>query len=539
FALDGAAGAHADDGGDDDVDRDDVDDVLGTGLLRRAKTEAQGRLGQRVPIAIIDIGSNSIRQVVYEGLTRAPSILFNEKVLCGLGKGVARTGALEEMAAERALNAIQRFYRVGKQLGVEETHVLATAATREASNGAEFISRIEAITGQKIRLLSGRMEAEYAAFGIKSGFFKPEGIAGDLGGGSMELIEVNGNVTNGVTTPLGGLRLQELSGADLKVALKIARKTVQSVNVNWPGESRTFFAIGGTWRSLARLHMLENGHPVDVVHGYSIPASDYIEFCEKITSGLQDTFANIDEISKNRRPLLPFGAAVMVAVIEHLGVETVSTSAVGLREGYMYSLLDEDIREKDALLEATAELSILRARSPVYCRELSDWTERALAEFGLEESESQRRWRIAACNLADIAWRSASDFRAEQTLGIINNAGFNSIRHEGRAYLALVTFHRYQGLGAKKTPPDIAALASDSTIKLARVTAALFRVAYLFSAAIEGVLPRLTFSRNEEGELILKVPKDISEMNGEKPQSRVEALARELGESMVILTEES
>ena len=389
------------------------------GLLRRAKIEAQGRLGQRVPIAIIDIGSNSVRQVVYEGLTRSPSVLFNEKVLCGLGKGVARDGMLDEQSTARALTAIRRFVKLGQQLGVGESHVLATAAAREAENGPEFVAEIEAITGQKIELLSGRMEAELAAFGIKAGFYSPEGIAGDLGGGSMELIEINGDVTNGVTTPLGSLRLQELSRGDLQAARKIARDTIRNIKLDWPGPQRTFYAIGGTWRSLARLHMLETGHPVDVVHGYTVPADEFIRFCRRVASSSLETFDQIEEISKNRRPLLPYGATVVAEVLEHLRAKKIATSGVGLREGYLYSLLDEEIREQDALLEATAELSILRARSPIHCRELAKWTGKALEVIGLKEDQHQRRWRIAACNLADIAWRSASDFRAEQSLGII------------------------------------------------------------------------------------------------------------------------
>ncbi|MEM9279750.1 MAG: Ppx/GppA family phosphatase, partial [Pseudomonadota bacterium] len=401
------------------------------GLLKASdKIEAQGRLGRRVPIAIIDIGSNSVRQVVYEGLSRSPSILFNEKVLCGLGRGVAKNGLLDEEASERALTAIRRFVRLGQQLQVGETHVLATAATREAGNGEEFVAKVETITGQKIRLLSGRMEAELAALGVKSGFYKPEGIAGDLGGGSMELIEVNGDVTNGVTTPLGSLRLQEMSRNDLKAAGSIARKTLKNANVSWPGNLRTFYAVGGTWRSLARLHMLETGHPVDVVHGYSVPAEKFASFCRKVVSKPPDSFKHAEEISKNRRPLLPFGAIVMAETLEHIGAEHVSMSAVGLREGYLYSLLDDDIRKQDALLEATTELSILRARSPHHSRELAKWTDDAFRVIGVTETESQQRWRRASCNLADIAWRSASDFRAEQTLGIINNAGFNSISHE-------------------------------------------------------------------------------------------------------------
>lgn len=504
-------------------------------LKGRTKAEAQGRLGERRPVAIIDIGSNSVRQVVYEGLTRSPSILFNEKVLCGLGKGVAVDGALDPEATQRALRAIKRFTLIGKQLNVEDTHILATAAPREASNGAKFVENVEQITGKKVQLLSGREEAAYAAFGIRAGFHEPGGIAGDLGGGSTELIEVNGDLGNGASTPLGGLRLQQMSGEDLSAAQKIARKTIRKVDMKWPGKSRTFYAIGGTWRSLARLYMLENDHPLEVIHGFTAPANKYLKFCRRVAENEEDQFEHIDEISRNRRNLLPYGAVVMAEIIEHLEPEEISTSAVGLREGYLYSLLDEETQSKDALLEATAELSVLRARSPDHCRELGEWTDDAFETIGLAEGNKQRRWRLAACNLADIVWRSASDFRAEQTLGIINNAGFNSISHEGRAYLALVTFHRYQGLGPKKEPPALTELASEENAKLARILAAFFRLLYLFSAAEGGVLPQIRLQRANDGTLLLVVPDKLMDMVGEKPVQRLEHLGRELDEEISVV----
>ena len=503
-------------------------------LNLRDQNEAQGRLRARKPVAIIDIGSNSVRQVVYEGLTRAPSILFNEKVLCGLGTGVARDGTLEAEAAERALTAIRRFILLGKQMKVAETHILATAAVRDAENGDWFVEQVNDISGHKVKLLSGAEEAQYAALGIRSGFFEPVGIAGDQGGGSVEFISINGEHSEGLSTPLGALQLQLQSDGNPKQALKIATKRLKKVDLEWPADSRTFYAIGGTWRSLARLYLLETDHPVDVVHGFTIAAKKFKSFCEKIVSSSPDEFAAIEDISRNRRPLLPYGAAVMAAVIERFEVETVATSAVGLREGYLYSLLEEETKSKDALLEATAELSILRARSPQHSLELADWTDSAFELLKLSESSNQRRWRHAACNLADIVWRSASDFRAQQTLGIINNAGFNSIGHEGRAYLALVTFHRYQGLGSKKLPPKVASLASEETHRLARILAAMFRVLYLFSAAEPGLLPVLKFERNENGKLEFHVPGNLAGMAGEKPLQRIEHLGRELEEEISV-----
>lgn len=504
-------------------------------LMRKQKTtEAQGRLREREPVAIIDIGSNSVRLVIYEGLTRSPAVLFNEKVLCGLGQGVAKTGKLDQEASERALNAIKRFKQLSDQFDVSKLHILATAASREAENGQPFIDAVEEICDAKVQLLSGDMEAYYAGLGASSGFYDADGIVGDLGGGSMELIPTNAIAQEGVTTPLGGLRLQETSNDDTIQARKIARKELANVKVKWPGKQKCFYAIGGTWRNLARLHMSDVEYPLDVVHGYRVKSKDYIEFCKRVMKDNLDDFKSIEDISKSRRNLLPFAAVAMIETLESLGAKEVVMSATGLREGYLYSLLDDEIKQTDGLLEATGELAILRSRSPQHSVELADWTQEAFKAIGIEENTSETRWRKAACNLADISWRAASDFRAEQSLGIINNAGFNSISHEGRAYLAIVNFHRYQGLGSKHQPPEFAKLASEETAKKARLLSAIFRVLYVFSASVEDVLPNLKLVRTGYGNLVLEIPKEFEALVGERPSNRLEQLAKEIDEEVTV-----
>lgn len=497
--------------------------------------EAQGRLREREPVAIIDIGSNSVRLVIYEGLSRSPAVLFNEKVLCGLGQGVATTGALDETAVKRALVAIKRFKQLTSQVRVEALHILATAASREADNGPKFISKVEKICEVKVQLLSGDVEAYYAGLGAKSGFYNPDGIVGDLGGGSMELTTTDAQKGDGITTPLGGLRLQETSKEDVSQAAKIARKELSKVKLKWPSKNKCFYAIGGTWRNLARLHMFDVDYPLDVVHGYSVKAKDYIEFCKRVAKDDLEKFKGIEEISKNRQNLLPYGAVALIEALEKLGAKEIQMSATGLREGYLYSLLDEETSQTDALLEATGELSTLRARSPQHSLELAQWSGDALKQIGLQETKNEERWRMAACNLADISWRANSDFRAEQSLGIINNAGFNSISHEGRAYLTIVNFHRHQGMGSKHQPPKIAELATPEAAKKARLLAALFRLLYLFSASVEEVLPSLKLVRTSYGNLVFEIPKELEVLVGEKPISRLEQLGKELGEEVTLI----
>jgi len=508
-------------------------------LLRSShRLEARGKLGERSPYAIIDIGSNSVRLVVYDGLTRAPAILFNEKVHCELGRGVARTGELSQKSVERALAAIKRFASVTSQLETVGMGILATAAVREASNGPAFVEEVERITQSKVLILSGRQEAYYAAMGVESGFFRPEGIVADMGGGSMELTGISAADgiarENGTTLPLGALRVMSDSQEDPRAARKLVRERLRGLSLTWPGEERTLYAVGGTWRALARVHMLRIGYPLDSLHHYRIPSDIFLAFCNEVVRGSALIDRTLDQISKTRRALLPYGAVVMTETIKALDVEEVVISAFGLREGYMYSLLDDQTKEQDPLLEATAELSVIRARSPGHSQDLSAWTDMAFKTLELHETHEQQRYRHAACNLADISWRLSSDFRAEQTIGIINNVGLSSITHEGRAYLAIVNFHRHQGLGSKNVPPEMAILASEEFHRRARVLSGFFRILYLFSASVEGILPQIGFEKRAEEEFSFVLPERLADLIGERINSRLEQLSRELGLGLLL-----
>ena len=232
----------------------------------------------RTPVAVVDIGSNSVRLIVYEDAGRAPAPLFNEKVLCGLGRAVFTTGKLAPDAVKRALRALRRFRALIDQLSVPHVEVIATAAAREADNGPEFIAQAERILGQEITVLSGTREAELAALGVVSGIHAADGFAGDLGGGSLELIDVRGGrLSDASTLPLGGLRLIDASGGSLKKARDIVDAELAKVDWLEKGRGRDFYAIGGTWRALARLHMTQTNYPLSVMHNYRIAADDALD----------------------------------------------------------------------------------------------------------------------------------------------------------------------------------------------------------------------------------------------------------------------
>jgi exopolyphosphatase/guanosine-5'-triphosphate,3'-diphosphate pyrophosphatase len=495
---------------------------------------AQGRLDHGPPVAVIDIGSNSVRLVVYEGLTRSPTPIFNEKVLAGLGREVQSTGLLAADAVDKALTSIKRFRALCDRMEVGKLWAIATAACRDAKNGAAFVAEAERICRTKIEILSGKREAELSALGVVSGFHRPDGIVGDLGGGSLELTEVHGQrIKGGITMPLGGLALQDISSKSIKKAEKIVEKTLDDVDMLKQGKGRTFYAIGGTWRALARLHMWQHGYPLHVMHGYVIPAKEAYEFSNLVRRVNPETLSQIEVVTDARRPLLAYAGLVLEHLVSVAKPKEVVVSALGVREGLLYSLIDAREREKDPLLAAASELNVLRSRSPAHGEELIAWTDRFMASSGLDETADERRLRHAACLLADIGWRAHPDYRGEQSLNIIANAAFVAIDHPGRTFLALAVFFRHVGLIDDELSPRLRELASTRMLDRARVLGAALRVAYLVSASTTGVLPKTPMTV-ERGKLVLRFSNGFKALAGERVFARLRQLARLIGREPVM-----
>ncbi len=489
----------------------------------------QGRLRVGEPIAIIDIGSNSVRLVAYEGLTRAPTPIFNEKVLAGLGRGVLSTGRLSEEAMAKALAALGRFRLLCDAMGISDVRVLATAAARDAGNGPDFLAECERVSGREVHLISGKREAKLSALGIVSGIWKPDGIVGDMGGGSLELIDVKGHrLTGAVSLPLGGLALQDRSGGSLKKAVKIVRKALEEQAPIQNAKGRAFYAIGGTWRALARLHMKQRGYPLHVMHNYVIPVRDAEEFVRLVERVEAESLVSIESISALRRPLLAYGALVLDEYIRLAKPSEIVVSALGVREGLLYEMLDDERRAQDPLLAMARELNVLRSRAPAHGEELCAWTDRFMASTGLDETAEERRLRHAGCLLADIGWRAHPDYRGEQSLNIIAHAGFIGIDHPGRAFLALAVAYRHMGLNDDDVSPRLRELVSTRMLDRARILGAAMRVAYLLSAASPGMLPRIPMTCGH-GLLELELPPDFASLASDRLFNRLKQLSRIVG----------
>lgn len=484
-------------------------------------------------VAVIDIGSNSVRLVVYQALARSLVTLFNEKTLCGLGREVQSTGLLADDAVNKALTALRRFRALCKVMKVGRVYAIATAACRDARNGQEFIKRAERLCGVPINILSGRREAELSALGVISGIHQPDGIVGDLGGGSLELIDVRRNrLHRGVTLPLGGLALQDASSKSIKRAQSIVRAELERAPQLAEGRGRRFYAVGGTWRALARIHIIQSGYPLRVMHGYSIPATEALTFARRLRRlAGANALADIEVVAEARQPLLAYAALVLEHVIRVAKPEAIVFSTYGVREGLLYEMLPARERAKDGLLSAAQTLNELLSRSAQHAKELIDWTDRFVRVAKLSETPEERRLRHVACLLSDVGWRFHPDYRGEQTLNLVCNGNFGSITHQERAMVALSVFYRYAGLREETEPlATIRALVSPAMLERARILGAAFRLAHLISAARPGVLPATHF-RSKGRKLALVFEHRMVDLVADRAGSRFKQLARLVGRS--------
>ena len=488
---------------------------------------ARGRLPGE-PLAIVDIGSNSVRLVSYESQSRAPTPTFNEKALCGLGKGVAMTGLLPEDGIVKALAALQRFRVLCDTMRIHDVRSVATAAVRDAANGAQFLDRAEGALGHKIELLNGQREARLSALGVISSIYKADGVVGDLGGGSLELTDVRDDQCGpGVTLPLGGLSLMDLSERSPKKAAKIVREKLVTAKTLQGLSGRTFYAVGGTWRALARLHMRQRQYPMNVMHNYVIPSRDALEFAALVERIEADALLSIESVSSARRPLLAYGAAVLEEIIRLSNPKEIVVSALGVREGLIYSRLTSEEQAEDPLILSAREFNQLRSRAPEHGEELYAWTSRLIESTHLEEDDQDRRLRHAACLLSDISWRAHPDYRGAQAYDLVANAAFIGVDHPSRAFLALAASYRHMS-NEDLVSPQSRALVTARQLDRARILGAAMRVAYNISAAMPGVLPRAPIV-SAKGRVILTLPANLAPLRGERLLSRMRQFARLIG----------
>jgi exopolyphosphatase/guanosine-5'-triphosphate,3'-diphosphate pyrophosphatase len=480
------------------------------------------------PVAIIDIGSNSIRLVIYEGEGRMPSILFNEKIMAGLGKGLARSGLLDATAVERAVAALGRFRRLAEDMGVSRLRTVATAAVRDARNGPEFIARLNAI-GLPVELLPGREEAAMAGHGVLAGIPDADGIVGDLGGGSLELVRVgNGQVDEGVSIPFGVLRIAAMK---LKSARELDRALVAAlVKVGWSdsAEGKPFYMVGGSWRALARLHMTLSAFPLPIIHHYEMIPSEAQRMVRALGQLDPKRIRAMAGISSSRISVLGESALLLSALARRLKPSRLVVSAYGLREGLLHRSLPPHVRTLDPLIEATREEGMRQGRFA----EHGDLLDRWIAPLFAGETTGFARLRHAACLLADVGWRAHPEFRAERGLDTALHGHWVGIDAPGRAMLGQALFTHF---GGTSVPEIVSRLIGLEECATAIRWGLAMRLGQRLSGGVAGPLEtsRLVL---EDGSVTLRLSGEDKALYGEAVERRHKLLADAFGRKPIVVT---
>ncbi|MGA9796015.1 MAG: Ppx/GppA family phosphatase [Rhizomicrobium sp.] len=496
--------------------------------MTTAIPESVARAG---PVAIVDIGSNSVRLVIYEAFSRIPAMVHNEKAVCAIGRNMVTSGRLNEDGMLLALEALARFRMLADAHHVEIREAVATAAARDAANGQEFVRRAEAKWGGPIRILSGEEEASLAAEGVLAGIPNADGLAADLGGGSLDMVAVrNGKTGNALTFPFGPLRLIDIAKGDPDKARKLVDKGLGGLGKLGALAGRSLYAVGGVWRSFARIDMENRNYPLHVLHDYAIPRGRALELCDLLARQSKKSLDLMRVVSRRRAEALPYGAVVLERLLEATGLADVVVSAYGVREGLLHARLPESERAKDPLIEFAAATNARVSRTPQHAIELFKWMEPL---FPGERAEA-RRIRQAICLFSDIGWRRHPDDRAVGAFNQVVTAPFAGAGHTARALIATAVYHRYSG--DEDFPREISAhdLLSNEQDRQALVIGLAARLAFSLSGSAVGELShyklRLTPTR-----VLLEVSRRREPIASEPVQKRLGALAAALDRNGEIL----
>ncbi len=474
------------------------------------------------PVAIIDIGSNSVRLVVYAGSARVPFILFNEKVMAGLGEGLSRGGELSEGSQQRALAALRRFRILTRQMEVGDERVVATAAVRVAANGAEFLDRVREI-GFDPDILSGDQEARVAGQGVLSAIPEADGIVGDLGGGSLELVDIaGGEIRRAVSLSLGVLRIKStLAKGEAALEKKVA-KTIEESGFRKSARKRPFYLVGGSWRALARLDMLLTEYPLPIMHQYNMRSERPAELVPIIAELERLKLKNIASLSVSRVPTLPRANLLLKLVVDELKPSHLVVSAFGIREGLLYDGLDPATRTRDPLLEAAREAGRGLGRFAEHGALLDQW----IAPIFDDEPEAARL-RLAACLLADVAWQAHPDFRAERGVDMALHGNWVGVDGPGRVMMAQALFSNFGG-GREFEDQDVASLCSPDELRRASLWGLAMRLGQRLSGGVAASLKRSSIAI--DGETLRLTLKGADEgLYGETVERRLRTLAAALG----------
>ncbi len=471
-------------------------------------------------IAVIDIGSNTVRMVIYDGFARVPFPLFNEKATCGLGRGIAVTGKLNPDGIGFARKALMRFKKLIDILQVGKVAIVATAAVRDAEDGPVFAKEVSDLFSTPVSVLSGAEEAELAAHGVVCGVHNADGIVADMGGGSLDIIHVHGEVFGKwATLPLGHLRVYEASGGDHQKATEFIDEQLDSLGWLTESGNRTLYIVGGAWRAIGKAFIEMTDYPLNVIDNYSIKRRDAEPLLDQIIEMTEDRLLEFRGIPKRRSIALPLASLVLKKMIDMSRPEKLVFTAYSMREGKFLTTLPEKYRHDDALIASSKRLVQTRGRFAEHGQEIFDW----MSPIFTEETEAQKRIRLVTCLLSDISWFEHQDYRAEHAFRRIIRLPFAGLTHSERIMLAYAVSYRYEGEPNFFAGSRLSAILDTKSVNRARVIGAALRLANTLCGGVPKILTKTKLVL-KEGKLDMLLPPDGVIYASDPVQRRVQTL---------------
>lgn len=390
-------------------------------------------------VAVVDVGSNSVRLVVFDGAARSPAYFFNEKIMCALGAGLGDTGRLNPEGRVRALDAMKRFRAITRGIGISQLTAVATAAVRDATDGPDFVRDVAEATGIQIQVIDGQEEARLSAQGVLLGWPGSYGLVCDIGGSSMELAEMaDGKIGRRMTSDLGPLKLKTVKGG-AKGRKAVIDATMDQLHSHMGPQSNRLFLVGGSWRAIARIDMHRRGYPLHVMHEYRMTPKDIRATAKFIASRDIEELRRDCGLSTSRMALVPIASQVLVRLIKKFKPVNIAISAYGIREGMLYEQMPQRLRDRDPLIEACRFSEAKDARLPGFGKRLYDFVQPLFKRA----PEARQRIIKAACLLHDVSWRAHPDYRAEVCFDNSTRANLGGLTHAERVYLGVALLHRY------------------------------------------------------------------------------------------------
>ncbi|WP_417473506.1 Ppx/GppA family phosphatase [Leisingera sp.] len=480
-------------------------------------------------VGVVDVGSNSVRLVVFDGAARSPAYFYNEKIMCALGAGLSESGRLNPEGRKRALSALRRFQHLARGMGLPPLSAVATAAVRDASDGPEFCEEVLRETGLKIHVIDGREEARLSAQGVLLGWPGAYGLVCDIGGSSMELAEIHHNtVGRRVTSPLGPLKLRDIKGGRRGRKAYIA-EVIDQLKEEMGAQRDRLFLVGGSWRAIARIDMHRRGYPLKVLHEYRMSPRDMRETARFIENSDLGKLRNACGISSTRMALVPYAIDVLTRLVKTFKPKDIAVSSYGIREGLLYEQMPQRLRERDPLIEASRFAEMKDARIPGFGKTLYDF----VSPLFNGAPHSKRRLVKAACLLHDVSWRAHPDYRAEVCFDNATRANLGGLKHSERVFLGLALLHRYSNKRQGSAFDHLYGLLDEKGQHEAEVLGRAMRFGAMLMVSDKGDIGKLRWQPRKRV-LHAALPDAARPLYGEVAENRLKALAKALDAEVVL-----